>query len=67
MLTLALIIAGLAGFMALAMRRAPLWQWAVAPGLSLQLEALQRVDAGRPCAWAGAGVVPKLVLKGNMG
>ena len=33
MLTLALIIVGLAGFMTLAMRRAPLWQWAVGAAL----------------------------------
>ena len=33
MLTLALTIVGLAGFMTLAMRRAPLWQWAVGAAL----------------------------------
>ncbi len=65
MLTLALVVIGVAGALTLAMRRAPLWQWAL---LALLLALLSRVVTAPELAidlvspWTLLALVPAVVL-----
>ena len=58
MLTLIVVLIGLAGFMTLAMRRAPLWQWAVGFAVLGVLEparlAMRPASASMPIWRAGS-------------